>query len=200
MDGAPAPLTPDRLAEASRVVAAAFAEDPFTTYLYSGSSRWRGYVWANEVGLKAALTCGCTYIASASGIGGVAAFIPPGRYPIPWWVEAWLYRAGPLRVPLMTMLRAIRSFAAVSRVHPREPHWYLQTLAVRPDRQRQGVGSFLIGSTLERADRDALPVYLETTKDVNLAYYRRFGFEVVEELSVGGGAPPVWTMLRAPRA
>jgi len=60
------------------------------------------------------------------------------------------------------------------------------------------VGSFLISSTLERADRDALPVYLETTKDVNVVYYRRFGFEVVEELKMGRGAPPVWTMLRPP--
>jgi ribosomal protein S18 acetylase RimI-like enzyme len=47
---------------------------------------------------------------------------------------------------------------------PQEPHWYLQTLAVRPDRQRQGVGSFLISPTLERADRDGLPVYLETRR------------------------------------
>jgi GNAT superfamily N-acetyltransferase len=200
VDNAPVVLTADRLAEASRVVAAAFADDPFTTYLYSGSSRWRGYVWANEVGLKTALPWGSTYITPASGIEGVAAFVPPGRYPIPWWLQAWLYRAGPFRVPLVTVLRAMRAFAVVSRVHLKEPHWYLETLAVHPDRQRQGVGSFLISSTLERADRDALPVYLETTKDVNLAYYRRFGFEVVEELSVGGGAPPVWTMLRAPRS
>ena len=57
----------------------------------------------------------------------------------------------------------------------------------------------IIMPTLEQADRDGLPVYLETTKEANLVYYRRFGFEVVEELTVARGAPPVWTMLRPPR-
>ena len=84
---------------------------------------------------------------------------------------------------------------------PRSPQGaalYLQTLAVHPSRQRQGVGSFLISPTLECADRDRLPVYLETTKEANVTYYRRFGFDVVEDLMVGG-ALRVWTMLRRPR-
>lgn len=199
MGNAPLLLTRDRMAEASQVVAAAFADDPFTRYLYFGSSPRRGYVWANEVGLRIALPAGATYTTPTAAVEGVAAFYPPGQYPRPWWEEVWRYRAGPFRVPLRTVVRAMRAFGAISRVHPKEPHWYLQTLAVHPDRQRQGVGSFLIMPTLEQADRDALPVYLETTKEENLAYYRRFGFEVVEELTVADGAPPTWTMLRPPR-
>jgi ribosomal protein S18 acetylase RimI-like enzyme len=199
VDNVPVPLRPDRLAEASLVVAAAFDDDPLTSFLFPDPSHRRGYVWANAATLRVILPLGATYTTPPPRIEGVAAFCPPGCYPRPWWAEAWQLRAGLLRVPLGTVLRAMRMSAAVRRLHPKEPHWYLETLAVRPDRQRQGVGSFLISSTLERADRDALPVYLETTKDVNVVYYRRFGFEVVEELKVGGGAPPVWTMLRAPQ-
>jgi len=199
VDDAPVPLSLDRLAEASRVVGAAFDDDPVTSFLYPDSSRRRGYLWAIGVGLRTALPLGATYTTPAPGIEGVAAFAPPGRYPRPWWVEAWQFRAAPLRVPLGTMLRAVRVSDALSRVHPKEPHWFLETLAVHPDRQRQGVGSFLIMPTLERADRDALPVYLETTKPANVTYYRRFGFEVLEDLTVGGGELRVWTMLRPPR-
>ena len=199
MDNVPVPLTPDRVAEASRVVSAAFDDDPVTSFLYPDPSRRRGYLWANAATLKAVLPLGTTYTTAPPHVEGVAAFCPPGRYPRPWWVEAWQLRAGPLRLPPRTTWRALRLMGAMSRVHPKQSHWYLQTLAVRPDHQRQGVGSFLIGPTLERADRDALPVYLETTKDVNVAYYRRFGFDVVDELTVGGGALRVWTMLRPPR-
>ena len=182
------------------MAAAAFDDDPFTLFLYPDSSRRRGYLWGIAAGLRTALPLGATYTTPAPGIEGVAALYPPGRYPRPWWVEAWQLRAALLRVPLGTILRAMRVADAVRRVHPKEPHWYLDTLAVRPDRQRQGVGSFLIAPTLERADADALPVYLETTKEANLAYYRRFGFEVLEELTFAGGELKVWTMLRPPRA
>lgn len=200
MGNAPVLLSPDQLPEASRAVAAAFDDDPMTSFLYPGSSRRRGYVWAIAAGLRMALPLGATYTTPAPGIEGVAAFRPPGRHPRPWWVEAWQFRAAPLRVPLGTTLRLMRVSDALSRVHPKEPHWYLETLAVRPDRQRQGVGSFLIMPTLEQADRDALPVYLETTKPANVTYYRRFGFEVLQELTVAGGELRVWTMLRPPRA
>jgi hypothetical protein len=61
------------------------------------------------------------------------------------------------------------------------------------------VGSFLVMPTLERADGEGLPVYLETEKEANVAYYRRFGFEVQRELTVGGELQ-VWTMLRPPQA
>ena len=200
MDTVPVPLTSDRLAEASRVVSAAFDDDPVTSFLYPDPSRRRGYVWANAATLKVVLPLGTTYTTPPPRVEGVAAFCPPGCYPRPWWVESWQLWAGPFRMPLRTTWRALCVLSAMSRVHPKEPHWYLQTLAVHPDRQRQGVGSYLIGPTLERADRDSLPVYLETTKEMNVAYYRRFRFEVEEEVTVGGGALRVWTMLRSPQA
>jgi len=198
VESVPVPLTSDRVAEASRVVSAAFDDDPVTSFLYPDPSHRRGYVWANTATLKLALPLGVTYTTPLPRVEGVAAFCPPGCYPRPWWVEAWQFRSGFLRMPPGTALRALRVLGAMSRVHPKEPHWYLQTLAVHPSRQRQGVGSFLISPTLECADRDRLPVYLETTKEANVTYYRRFGFDVVEDLMVGG-ALRVWTMLRPPR-
>ena len=49
---------------------------------------------------------------------------------------------------------------------------------------------------LEVADREGVDCYLETQKPENLAYYRRFGYEVVEELQPVAGGPPLWTMRR----
>ena len=88
--------------------------------------------------------------------------------------------------------------ALLSRHHPRRPHWYLQTLAVAPAAQRRGVGTALIEPGLARADAEGLPAFLETQRESNIPYYRRFGFELTEEISLPD-SPPLWLMWRQPR-
>ena len=53
---------------------------------------------------------------------------------------------------------------------------------------------------LERCDAEGLPAYLESSKERNVPFYRRHGFEVREEIHFGPGGPPMWPMWRAPRA
>ena len=78
-----------------------------------------------------------------------------------------------------------------------EPVWYLGVLGVAPDHQGKGLGSRLMRPMLERADREGLPVTLETAKARNLPLYRRHGFEVLRELSPPEpDGPVVWTMKR----
>jgi ribosomal protein S18 acetylase RimI-like enzyme len=84
-------------------------------------------------------------------------------------------------------------------VHPHEPHWYLSLLAVDPARQGHGIGAALIEDGIARADDDGLPAYLETSNPKNLAWYRRFGFEIEQELRVGATKPAIWTMRRPVR-
>jgi len=52
---------------------------------------------------------------------------------------------------------------------------------------------------LEHCDADGLPCYLESSKQRNVPFYRRHGFEVVEEVHLPGDGPPIWTMWREPR-
>jgi GNAT superfamily N-acetyltransferase len=95
--------------------------------------------------------------------------------------------------------RASRWETLLERHHPRERHWYLQTLSVAPNAQRSGVGTALIAPGLERADADNLPVFLETQRESNIPYYRRFGFELTEEISLPD-SPPLWLMWRQAQA
>lgn len=94
---------------------------------------------------------------------------------------------------LLTVQRAIN---AVQRAHPAQPHYYLQVLGVSPASQGRGLGQVLLAPGLRMADQQKRPVYLETANPDNLGFYRRFGFDVLDELSLPAGAPPLWLMWR----
>ncbi|MET8626289.1 GNAT family N-acetyltransferase [Kitasatospora sp. NPDC004669] len=92
-----------------------------------------------------------------------------------------------------------RSVEAAAANAPQEPHWYLAVLGADPVAQGRGQGAALLRSGLARADADGLPVYLESSKEVNLAVYGHFGFEVLEEVRLPENGPTLWVMRRAPR-
>lgn len=87
----------------------------------------------------------------------------------------------------------------MAREHIKEPHWYLFLLVADPEIQRQGIGTALLTEALAHVDREGVAAYLETQKEDNLAYYRRFGFELVGQLAPTPSGPPLYCMRRAPR-
>ncbi|MFW0793009.1 GNAT family N-acetyltransferase [Gordonia sp. CPCC 205515] len=77
------------------------------------------------------------------------------------------------------------------KLRPKEPHWYLGTVgAAVPG---LGVGTALLRAGLDRLDG---PAYLESSNPANVPLYERFGFEVVDEITLPQGGPPVWPMYR----
>ena len=52
---------------------------------------------------------------------------------------------------------------------------------------------------LDEVDTEGVGSYLETPRDDNVPYYRRFGYELVDTLQPIEGGPPYYTMWRAPR-
>jgi len=135
-------------------------------------------------------------------LAAVAAWLPPGRYPRGVRRETQ-YISRDMRSVVRLGGRffpGTRLQTAMQRTHHKvkEPHWYLMLLGADPLFQRQGAGTALLQPVLERCDRDSVPAYLETQKESNLAWYHRFGFEVMEQIKVKG-TPPMWAMRREPR-
>ncbi|EDY54205.1 MULTISPECIES: GNAT family N-acetyltransferase [Streptomyces] len=87
-----------------------------------------------------------------------------------------------------------------AEVHPAgRAHEYLWMIGVDPGRQGEGLGTALIGSVLERCDRDGVPAYLEASSARSRGLYERLGFELVERPLQLPDGPLMWPMWREPR-
>ncbi len=198
------PLSPATLREAGATLAAAFYDDPFSRFLLpEEKTRHRWLQLLNTAGLRLALPEGHVYTTAGAAVPGVIALVPPGRYPPPAWrtlrfLLSVAWRPPPFGPPLRSLVRGIQTLRMVERLHLREPHWYVHVLGVHPSHQGKGLGGALMQPALARADAQRVPVYLETSNERNLTFYGHFGFDVVQEVEVPGGGPPMWTMLRPP--
>lgn len=93
---------------------------------------------------------------------------------------------------------ALKLLEAIDGAHPRAPHWYLAILGTDPSRQGLGVGGALITTITDRCDAAGEAAYLESSKEVNIPYYERFGFRVTHEMQAGD-SPTLWGMWRDPQ-
>jgi GNAT superfamily N-acetyltransferase len=200
------PLALDRRVrdEVGALGARAFFDDPFFRHLSEEPLlRARGlglYMRSHVTALgDAAVASGAR---DRSGLlVGAAVWQRPGTNPLPLMAQVReMAGSGWALIPRpLSLIVGLRYVLAVERARPREEHWYLSLLATDPTLWRRGVGTALLEPGLERVDGDGLPCYLETQKESNLAYYRRFGFEETERLTPDPKGPPLFTMTRPAR-
>jgi len=195
-------LEPDEISLAAKTLAASFDDDPLFCYMLPKPGQRRRWL---DLIMTAALTAGFPeghVVTTDDGPGGGAmAVIPPGRYPLPSSrLRRAVFRARMLRTLVTPTYRLLRGgigmLDAMETMHITEPHYYLQVIGVHPEAKGRGIGGALVRHVVALADTDTAPVYLETSNQVNLGFYRRFGFEVVEEFRCPGGGPMNWTMMR----
>lgn len=196
-------LDPADLDAATRLLGRAFHDSPnFVDLWPAPRRRERALPPLFRAGARDALRHGEVHTASVQGeLAAVACWLPPGRHVL-----------GPDR-KLRVLPDALRSAlvapraaarlsamgAAIERLHPPGPHFYLAVVGVEPRWHRRGVGRALLTPVLERADASGDDCYLETPTRDNVRFYESLGFEVVLETPLLPGGPPNWTMLRPPR-
>ncbi|MDQ1375941.1 MAG: hypothetical protein QOE07_579 [Acidimicrobiaceae bacterium] len=190
--------SPDDARPLGATLARAFADDPVMRWLLP-SARARTLrlprLFAMELRY---LYAPYDEVYTTRDLDGAALWAPPGEWRTP---PANLVRALPRLVWTLRghMPAAVQCVSAIERLHPREAHWYLAVVGTDPARQRHGVGSALLAPVLERCDRDFVPAYLESSREDNVAFYQRLGFEVTGAVDLPGGGPRVWPMWREPR-
>lgn len=190
--------TVDDLPGIGRTIAAAFADDPVWRHLVPRRDQWdRGAARLFQADADNRLRHGHVY--TVDGCLAAAVWSPPGRWktaPV-----AFIREVLPaLRLFGRQTFTTLKTLRSIEQHHPPDPpHWYLASLGTEPKSQGKGLGSALLQPVLERCDTEGLPAYLESSKEQNLAFYARHGFEPSEPLDLPNGGPPVWPMWRAPR-
>jgi ribosomal protein S18 acetylase RimI-like enzyme len=188
--------------KSARVLARAFHDDPGVVWIMPHEGRRRRLLrWNFEVFLRYGRRFGETYCPPET-LEAAAIWLPPSE---PYFSVRRLARLGYLtgvfKLDPWALIRQLATMSRLDRLHRRDvrgPHWYLAVLGVDPPRQGQGVGGSIIQPVLRRADIEGLPCYLETGKEIDVRFYRKHGFEVLEEGDLPLGGPRYWTMLREP--
>jgi GNAT superfamily N-acetyltransferase len=180
----------------ARALAAAFEDDPIFGWLLPDKRRRYDRLvrfFALELG-EVVLPSGAAWMSPEGS--GACLELPPGGWRMPLRTQA---RHAPQFAAVFgrSLPKALITITKMERKHLREPHFYVPYVGVAPEAQGAGLGTRLLGRTLERADAAGLPTYLEATSEQNAALYERLGFEHLGAFTVLG-SPPLWPMRRPP--
>ena len=175
----------------------AFHDDPVMLHIFdkpTGREKKMRALFLSES--KRALKKGAVHTTAEGDAKGGAIWMAPGQ-----WKTGGLELLG--QFPLMLAMgastpRALSLLSKMEKVHPTEPHWYLAILGTATDHQGKGVGSALIDPILAKCDAEGVPAYLESSKESNIPFYKRHGFEVTGEVTAKN-VPTLWPMWREPR-
>jgi len=197
--GPPRPLVrhphPGERKRVLEVLGRAFFDDPVSAYLFPDERRRRAG-FAGFAGLAIDSFGAGAHVLTNDSVQGAAIWQRPSPKSAGLLQQirmalrmAWLIRSG--------FSRAIRLGDFMGKHHLHQPHYYLAALGTDPVFQGRGIGSALMQPVLDLCDKERHPAYLESSKQANIPFYNKHGFEVIEELQIPGG-PKLWPMIRQP--
>lgn len=169
------------------LLAAAFSEDPLLAFLQPNEKKRAGFGrWFFGSAVKYGRSNGVAL--TDVEVTGAAIWLPPGQTEMKSWPA---FRSGYWQAPFRLGLRGLNRFKALGEAtdeaHARNmpgAHWYLLMLGVSPDAQGTGVGTALIEAGKARAREAGTHCYLETMTESNVEFYKRRGFEVVDDFVI----------------
>ena len=139
-------------------------------------------------------------MADSEDVNSLAIFSPyeKGR------VSIWKYiKAGGLglipSIGIKTTKRmtSFEKFAMkIKNKHSKPGCWYLYVFVTMPEFRGKGLGSKIMKPMLEYLDEKNQDCYLETLVPINVEIYKKYGFELKEEVNVPNTDLTLYAMLR----
>lgn len=189
-------IAPADAVRVSEMLGRAFFDDPVMMhFLPDDEERSAKLPRIFRLLLKLGLPHGLCHV--ADGFECATIWRPPGK----WHMGLWDYVVnGPelLGIFSANVFNVMATMDRVEKVHPKEPHCYLQVIGTDPPSQGKGFASRVMRPQLKACDAAGLPCYLESSKETNIPVYRSFGFEVTGEIKIPEG-PTLWPMWRKAR-
>lgn len=72
----------------------------------------------------------------------------------------------------------------IKSFHPKEPFCYLWFIGVSPELQNKGFGGQLLEEIINESEKQSRSIYLETSVERNLSWYKKHGFEIFQTLNL----------------
>jgi GNAT superfamily N-acetyltransferase len=185
-------------ARAAKVLADAFADYPWTRWTVDADDHHSRLEQLQLMAIERyGLPYGQVWVTTVdSAIHCVALWMDTGAA-----VPPELHAELTPRVEELEGSRHAASIAAERELEASRPtqHVYaLGTIGTSPSMQRRGLAARTLAPVLDRADRDGVDAFLETSSESNVAFYESLGFVVTDQCTISGGGPQVWSMLRRP--
>jgi ribosomal protein S18 acetylase RimI-like enzyme len=182
-----------------RTLVRAFDDDPWFNFIAAQDDRRleRIEAWLRRGLVRRSFPFGETY--TTTDFSGAALWIPPhSTHDGP--LDEIEVRLALLRIAGWRRAGEVReAMRLIDAGHSDAPSMELRVIGVDPAMQGRGIGRALIQPMLDRCDLGRLTISLMCTKERNVAFYRRFGFDVTSEVQLPNG-PRLWHMRRAPGA
>ena len=175
------------------IITDSFADDPVNRWVFGGQRAMLPFY--TKIAQKIYLPTGYGHVMEDES--GGALWAPPGAEKSLSLLDTLPIAASLIRRSgFKHIARGLASDSALAKQKPTEPHHYLFAIGARSGHQGKGIGGKLMQAGLERVDAEGMPAYLESSKEVNVPFYRRFGFEVIQRFVPTKGCPPLWLMWR----
>ena len=87
-------------------------------------------------------------------------------------------------IGLSNIGKAMKREAAIKKIQPNTPMYYLWFIGVDPESQGTGIGSRLMNEVIEDSRAQSRPIFLETSTERNLPWYKKFGFDIYSDLDL----------------
>lgn len=188
------------LDRAAEVLGDAFADYPWTRWTVDPSEHQRRIIALQRIALEHfALPFGAV---SVSTIGGEIQSVVA-------WSDSAAMSLGTVDPAVLANIAELEGSKheasksadrQVERLRPKNRHLLLGTVGTTRHMQRRGLATKTLAPLLQAGDDDAVEVWLETSSESNVNFYRRHGFEVEGHLVIQDGGPAVWVMSRRPVA
>ena len=191
------------------VLADAFQHDPVWTTFFEGEAKTKidpivGAFY--ESSTKYCLKYGKAY-ATSKNLEGIGAWVPGNLAEMTIWrqIRSGAFFTGMkavmmgnrLGLNMGAMMRILEPVQAARMSNMRDRQFiYLQILGVATKLQGQGLGKMLIQALIRDSEQSGVPVYTETTLENALMVYKKFGFKVLNQITLPVYNIPLWELVR----
>ncbi len=87
-------------------------------------------------------------------------------------------------VGISNLKKTLDRESLIKKTQPKDTMYYLWFIGVDPKHQNSGIGSTLLNEVIQDSAEKKRSIYLETSTMKNLPWYKKFGFDVYNELDL----------------